>query len=77
MSANADRPLGIEKAAVESVLMRCRVFAAKIANELRDVRGEHFVDERSLAAIYYSLEHAAHVLSTVKGSQAQGPQHHR
>jgi len=61
---------------VESVLMRCRVFAAKIANELRDMRGEYFVDELSLADIYYSLEHAAHVLSTA-GSQPPHPQHHR
>src|SRR5262252_2322332 len=72
-----DRLHGIEKAAVESVLNRSRVLAAKIANELRNKRPEHFVDEFLLADIYYSLEHVADLLSTVNGSQAQGPQRHR
>ena len=54
-----------------SVLNRSRVLAAKIANELRNKRPEHFVDEFSLADIYYSLEHVADVLSAVNGSQAQ------
>jgi hypothetical protein len=67
----------IEKAAVETELNRCRVLAAKIANELRNKRPEHFVDTSSLGDIHASLEHAADVLSTVKGSQAQGHQHHR
>jgi hypothetical protein len=58
-----------------SVLNRSRVLAAKIANELRNKRLEHF-DEFSLADIYYSLEHVADVLSTVNGSQAQHPQRH-
>src|SRR6266487_2946705 len=49
-----------EKAAVESTLYRCRVLAAKIANELRN-KG-HFVDELSLADIHATLEHAADVL---------------
>ena|SRR5215831_1624679 len=62
MSDKFDRLHGIEKAAVESVLTRSRVLAAKIANELRNKRPEHFVDERSLADIYYSLEHIAHAL---------------
>jgi hypothetical protein len=76
MSDEFDRLHGIEKAAVESVLNRSRVLAAKIANELRNKRPEHFVDEFLLADIYYSLEHVADVLSTVNGSQAQGPQRH-
>ena len=58
-------------------LNRCRALATKIANELRNKRAEHFVDEFSLADIYYSLEHVADVLSTVNGSQAQRPQRHR
>ena len=70
MSDEADRLHGIEKVAVESVLNRSRVLAAKIANELRNKRPEHF-DEFSLADIYYSLEHVADVLSTV--TQAQHP----
>jgi len=53
----------------ESVLDRCRVLAAKIANELRNKRPEHFVDKLSLADIHSSLERAADVLSTVNGSQ--------
>jgi hypothetical protein len=66
----------VEKAAVENVLTRSRVLAAKIANELRNKKPEHFVDEFSLADIYYSLEHVANVLSAVNGSQAQHPQRH-
>jgi len=61
----------------ESVLNRCRVLAAKIANELRNKRPEHFVDKLSLADIHSSLERASDVLSTVNGWQAQGPQRHR
>jgi hypothetical protein len=57
------------------VLNRCRVLAAKIANELRNRRPEHFVDKVSLADIHSSLERAADVLSTVKGSKAQDRQH--
>jgi len=64
----------VEKAAVESALNRSRLLATKIANELRNKRPEHFVDEFSLADIYYSLEHVADVLSTV--TQAQHPQRH-
>ena len=33
-----------ERAAAEVALIRCRVLAAKIANELRNKRPEHFVD---------------------------------
>jgi hypothetical protein len=57
----------IEKAAVGAELNRCRVLAAKIANELRNKRPE--------ADIHSSLERAADVLSTLKDSQAQDHQH--
>jgi len=43
-------------------LIRCRALAAKIANELRNKRPEHFVDKLSLAELNASLEHAAGVL---------------
>jgi hypothetical protein len=56
----------------ESVLNRCRVLAAKIANELRNKRPEHFVDKLSLADIHSSLERAADILSTMNGSQVLG-----
>jgi hypothetical protein len=65
----------IEKAAVGTELNRCRVLAAKIANELRNKRPEHFGDRWFLADIHSSLERAADVLSTPKDSQAQGRQH--
>ena len=52
-----------------TALISCRVLAAKIANELRNERPEHFVDKLSLAEIHASLERAADVLSTVKGSR--------
>ena len=58
-------------------LMRCRALAAKIANELRNKRPEHFVDKLPLAYIHASLERAADVLSTVKGSQARSRQRRR
>ena len=50
-------------------LNRCRVLAAKIANELRNKRPEHFVDKLSLADVHASLERAAWVLEqkTPKG----------
>jgi len=66
-----------EKAGIGTELNRCRALAAKIANELRNKRPEHFVDKLLLADIHASLEHAADVLSTVKGSQVQGRQRHR
>ena len=53
-------------------LISCRVLAAKIANELRNERPEHFVDKLSLAEIHASLERAADVLRTVKGSPRGG-----
>ena len=78
MSDEFDQPGGDrEGRGWESVLSRCRVLAAKIANELRNKRPEHFVDKLSLADIHSSLERAVDVLNTVNGSQAQGPQRHR
>jgi hypothetical protein len=65
-----------EKAGIGATLNRCRVLAAKIGNELRNKKPEHFV-ELSLADIHASLEHAADVLSTVKGSRARGRQRRR
>ena len=63
-----------EKAGIGAALYRCRALAAKIANELRNKRPEHFVDRLSLADIHACLERAADVLSTVKGSQVRGRQ---
>ena len=60
-----------------AALNRCRALATKISNELRDKRPEHFVDKLSLADIHASLERAADVLSTVKGSQVRGRQRRR
>ena len=71
-----------EKAAIRAALIRCRVLAAKIANELRNKRPEQFVDKSSLADLYASLERAAGVVEqkcrfdntstpTVTTSQAQ------
>ena len=62
---------GTEKAGVGAELNRCRALAAKIANELRNKRPEHFIDKVAMADIHASLERAADVLSTVKGSQAR------
>ena len=45
-----------------ATLIRCRLLAAKIANELRNKTPEHFVDELSLVDLYASLELAAGVL---------------
>jgi hypothetical protein len=61
----------------ESTLNRCRALATKIANELRNKKPEHFVDKLSLAEVHASLERAADVLSTVKGSQVRDRQRHR
>jgi hypothetical protein len=66
-----------EKAGVGAALNRCRALATKIANELRDKRPEHFADKMSMADIHASLERAADVLSTVKGSQVRGRQRRR
>ena len=69
--------LDATKAGIGATLNRCRALATKIGNELRNKRPEHFVDKLSLADVHASLERAADVLSTVKGSQARGRQHHR
>jgi hypothetical protein len=60
-----------EKATMGLALNRCRALATKIANELRGKTPEHFVDNLSLADICASLERAADLLSTVKGSRAR------
>ena len=77
MSDEFDGLNATEKAGVGAALIRCRALAVKIANELGNKRPEHFVDELSLADILASLERAADVLSTVKGSQARGRQRRR
>jgi hypothetical protein len=66
-----------EKVGIGATLNRCRALATKIANELRNKRPEHFIDKLSLADVHASLERAADVLSTVKGSQARGRQRRR
>jgi formylmethanofuran dehydrogenase subunit B len=76
MSYECDSLDIVEKAAVGAELNRCRVLAAKIANELRNKRPEQFADRWSLADIHSSLERAADVLSTLDDSLAQGRQHH-
>src|SRR5262249_15983571 len=77
MSDEFDGLDATEKAGIGTVLNRCRALASKIANELRNKRPEHFVDKLSLADVHASLERAADVLSTVKGSQARGHQRYR
>src|ERR1700745_136705 len=69
MSDEFDGLDAIEKAAIGAALNRCRALATKIANELRNKRPAHFADKLSLADIHASLERAADVLSTVKGSR--------
>ena len=76
MSDEFDGVDATEKAGIGTALNRCRALATKIANELRNKEPEDFV-ELSLADIHASLERAADVLSTVKGSQARGRQRHR
>ena len=77
MSDGFDNPDATEKARIGAALNRCRALAAKIANELRNKRPEHFIDKLLLADFHASLERAADVLSTVNGSQARGRQRHR
>jgi hypothetical protein len=77
MSDEFDGLDATEKAAIEGALNRCCDLAAQIESELRNKRPEHFVDKLSLADFYASLERAADVLSTVKGSQARGRQRRR
>ena len=57
-----------EKAALESMLYRCRALVGWIGEELRKKKPEHFVDERSLADFHASLERAADIL----GQQSRG-----
>jgi hypothetical protein len=77
MSDEFDSLDATERARVGTALNRCRALATKIANELRNKRPEHFIDNLSLADVHGSLERAADVLSTVKGSKARGRQRHR
>jgi hypothetical protein len=75
MSDELDSPDATERTGSGAELNRCRVLAAKIANELRNKRPEHFIDTSSLSDIHASLERAVDVLSTVKCAQAQARQH--
>jgi len=77
MSDEFDGQDATGKAGIGTTLNRCRALASKIANELRNKRPEHFIDKLSLADVHASLERAADVLSTVKGSQAQRRQRRR
>ena len=77
MSNEFDGVDATEKAGIGTALNRCRALASKIANELRNKRPEHFFDKLSLADVHASLERAADVLSTVKGSRARDRQQHR
>src|SRR5215468_9031070 len=72
MSDDFDGLDAMEKAGIGATLNRCRALATKIGNELRNKRPEHFVDKLSLPDVHASLERAADVLSTVKGSQVRG-----
>ena len=47
MSNEFDGLEATEKAGIRAALYRCRALAAKIANELRNKRPEHFVDKLS------------------------------
>ena len=62
MSDEFDSLDATEKAAIRAALIRCRVLAAQIANELRNKKPGQFVDKSSLADLYASLEHAAGVV---------------
>ena len=62
MSDEFDGLDATERAGIGAALNRCRALAAKIVNELRNKRPEHFVDKLSLADILTSLEYAARVL---------------
>jgi hypothetical protein len=77
MSDEFDGLNATEKAGIGTALNRCRVLAAKIANELRNKKPEHFVEKSSLAEIYSSLERPADVLSRVTRAEAQSPHSHR
>ncbi len=77
MSHEFDGLDATEKAGIEAALSRCRALAAQIASKLHNKRPEHLVDKLSLADFYASLEHAADVLTTVKGWSTRGRQLHR
>ena len=62
-----------EKAGVGAELNRCRALAAKIANELRNKRPEHFVDKVAMADIHASLERAADGPQHGEGFAGAGP----
>jgi hypothetical protein len=53
MSDGFDDLDATEKAGIGAALNRRRALAAKIANELRNKRPEHFVDKLSLADIQH------------------------
>ena len=72
MSDEFDGLDATEKAAIRAALIRCRVLAAKIANELRNKRPEHF-DKFSLADLYASLLRAAGVVEQDRRGQARRP----
>jgi hypothetical protein len=88
MSDEFDALDGIEKAAVEAALNRCRALARQIESKLRNKKTEQFVDETLLLADFYaSLERAADVLrqqsrklvenTPAPASRARGRQRHR
>ena len=68
MSDEFDGLDATEKAGIGATLNRCRALA-KIGNELRNKRPEHFFDKLSLTDVHALLERAADVLSTVEGSR--------
>jgi hypothetical protein len=68
MSDEFDGLGATEKAGIGATLNRCRALAAKGTNSVSK-RPEHFFDKLSLAYVHASLERAADVLSTVKGSR--------
>ena len=59
-----------EMAAIRATLIRCRVLAAKIANELRNKRPEQFIDKLLLADLYASLEHAARAVEQARSTDS-------
>ena len=66
MSDEFDGLDATEKAAIGAALNRCRALAAKIANELRNKRPEHFAEQLSMADIHCFLERTANILSAVE-----------
>ena len=69
MSDEFDGLDATEMAAIRATLIRCRVLATKIANELRNKRPEHF-DKFSLAELYASLEYAAGVVEQARSTDS-------